>query len=153
MNISQKTVTWSLALALLLFLPINYLVLFEPLLQVLNSIAMTIGLTIVFFYGKGLRHIGQIGTAGYLLVLGIVMAWSAIVYRLFWSWLWRLMDQPDWMINHWSQAFPVWVVIIGGILHLTAQNAIENKVPRENWAWVILALVIGTVMGVVVTQY
>lgn len=70
------------------------------------------------------------------LVLGIVMAWTGAAGNASWFLLWRLAGRPEWMltaapINGWF----VWLMVLGGFLHLTAPRSIEGRFPRSNWVW------------------
>ena len=100
---------------------------------VVNGLALGISLGIVFtylgaFWESLTVHRSNL-TGGHILVLGLVLAWLSSGERGAFSYVFQWLGQPEYMRNTLMQAFAVWVLFIGGLLHLTARDAINGRLP------------------------
>lgn len=138
-------------IALAIFWPIAFLLPRIHLFDIMNALAVSVGLDVLATYsGAALRGFrDKTCTPGHLLVVGIVLAWFAVVTRLVINWAWRLLDQPTALAEHVLLAFAVWLFFLGGALHLTARNAIGNRIPRSNWMILGLSVAFGTLLGII----
>jgi hypothetical protein len=133
------------------FLPLPFYLATDNLFTLLDAVAVSIGVTVIFSYLRGsLSWVWDRPktTAGHLLVLGITATWLAAVGRLAWLWAWRLMGRPDEFFDHWFVAVTLYMFIIGGSLHLVANKAIDDRVPVGGWITLVVAVLVGLVMGV-----
>ena len=139
------------AIAVAIFWPVAFLLERNHLFDIVNGLAVAVGCGIVATYsGAALRVFrDNVCTPGHLLVVGIVTAWLAVVVRLLMIWIWRFNGQPEALINHVLLAFAVWLFVLGGALHLTARNAIEDTIPKSNLITLGLAVASGTLIGLV----
>lgn len=153
-NFTRKTQIYILLAVLVLFIPAAVLIPLHYLVEVLTAMAASLGVGVVFVYGRGLVHgfrQNKLG-AGHLLVLGILLAWGAVVTRVVWTWFVRLSDQPELMYDHWIVALVLWLLVVAAGFHITAQNAIEFEIPRHNWVWMGLLASAGVFIGLVVLR-
>ena len=119
------------------YLPYYYLI------QLLNGAFLGVTSAILFGYGRhGFRMMFDQPDEGGQLVLGITIAWLATLCQRAWLMAWRAADEPSWMLNHPFWGFLFFLQIIGAMLHTTAREAIDNRVPVG--AWVKLGAVVGT---------
>ena len=82
------------------------------------------------------------------LVLGIVAVWVGGAGNAAWFGLWRLAGKPPWMLeNAYINGFWVWMICVGGVLHLTAPRAIDGRIPRSNWVGVTSVLIASFVLA------
>lgn len=150
---SRKASLWVILAAFLLFIPAQALLPFNILIEMLNAVAVSIGIGVLFAYGRGIlqgyRRDGL--TPGHLLAIGIFFSWLAVVIRLLMVWTWRITGWEE-AVTHWSLAFAVWMFILGGALHLTAREAIEYHIPRSHWLWLSLLISVGVFIGLVVLR-
>lgn len=137
--------------ALAIFWPIAFLLPRPYLFDVMNALGVSVGLGVLGTYSgaalQGFRD--ETCTPGHLLVVGIVLAWFAVVIRLVVSWAWRLFDYPPALAEHVLLAFAVWLFFLGGVLHLTARNAVGDRIPRGNWIILGLSVTVGTLLGII----
>lgn len=84
------------------------------------------------------------------LVLGICTGFVAVLGAGIWSLLWRLAGQPAWMYNSDTNAFLVFLVVLAGVLHVTAPGAIADSIPPRRWVfWGILTGLTVLVCGII----
>ena len=149
MMVTLNRLALIVVLSIALVLPALFLLPLETLLIVLDGIAIAMGSMLVGTYIWGLRNLRTSDAGGYILVLGICIAWTAIMVRLGWFMVWRILDHPDWMDGHWIHPVTVWVIIVGGYMHLTARNAIGGAIPRSNWLLLPGAVLAGIVVALI----
>lgn len=142
-----------LVAALLLgFLPLPLFMQTDDLFMLLNAMTVVVGVAVIIAYLPGSMSWvwdRPKTTAGHLLVIGITVSWLANIGRVSWLWAWRLSGQPDDVafFNHWFLAVTLYILIIGGSLHLLAHRAIDDKVPMSGWVTLLLATMIGLIIG------
>jgi hypothetical protein len=61
------------------------------------------------------------------LIVGIVVASVACAYMFAVHWLWRAVDKPDWLIDHWTVALSRWVFVMGAILVMVSSGAEDGQ--------------------------
>lgn len=149
----SRTLWWSM-LAWLGFIPLAVFLDRDSLFDLMYGLATAIGIGVLISYLPGIVVAIKAPqpSGAMLLVLGIACSWSATAGRTIWSWVYRFLDKPAGMIDHWSLAFLVWVIFWGGVLHMSAKDAIDGQIPRRSWIKVgaIVAIAIATmvVLGV-----
>lgn len=150
MMLSRRRRVFVSVLALASFWPVAFVLERSHLFDIMNALAVAVGCCIVVTYlGAALRAFREeVCTPGHLLVVGIVLAWSAVVTRLVMIWAWRVFDRPPALLDHVLLPFTVWLFVLGGALHLTARNATGSTIPRSNGIMLGIALASGTLLGV-----
>lgn len=148
---NQTTKRLLLVLAILVaFLPFPFFLETENLFTLLDAVAVTLGVAVIFSYLRGsldwIWHRPST-TAGHLLVFGIVATWIATTGRLTWLWIWRLTGRPHEFFDHWFVAMTIYLFIVGGALHLAANRAIEDRVPLSGWVTLLVAVAFGLLIG------
>lgn len=77
------------------------------------------------------------------LIMGIVLTWFAtLLYRGWGIWS-RATGFPEWMRYSPIAGFLLYLFILGGILHITAPNSLNDRVPTLAWIRVGLAIGFG----------
>ena len=139
-DILSSRLAWAGFIACALFWIIAPFVPRDLLYAVINSVAVSLGIGILVAYipgvSKTLRARPNELSMGHILVVGVVATWTALAIRTSWSWVWRYYDKPADMIDSLVLAFSGFLTILGGILHLSARDAINGQVPARTWRWV-----------------
>lgn len=148
----MSTICARLALSLIAglgFLPFILFLSGDDRFTMLDSVAVSVGVGVVWAYAPGWWHWlkAHRTTAGHLLVLGVGLTWVALVGRLGWLWAWRLLGRPDQFFDHWFVALLLYFVIVGGALHLVANRAIDDQIPVAGWITLGVAVAIGVITG------
>lgn len=124
------------------------------LFDLLNAMAVAIGTGVIVAYAPGviktLQSRPEDISTGHILVVGIVCAWVAAVVRSGWNWAWRYLGKPDALIDHLGVAYLLVVLIMGGIAHLAAKDAINGQIPRESWRRIGIYTALGLAVGALV---
>lgn len=82
--------------------------------------------------------------------LGIFISWGAQAAWRAMSLLWLLSGQPRELVDNDLIGFFQFLVICGGILHITAPRAMDRRVPKERWIFVGCVAAAGAALGVLV---
>jgi hypothetical protein len=79
------------------------------------------------------------------LMLGIALAWAATGLSRLWVLMLVNLDRPEWMLGNHILPFIYFLIVLAGILHLTAPATVPGVADemRTNWWYVVGALVIG----------
>lgn len=86
------------------------------------------------------------------LILGIVMSWIGVAGSAGWVLIWSLSGQPQWMLDSNINGWFLWLQILGGTLHLTARNSVDDEVPKPNWIKLGVAVAVGVLIGIAFTS-
>jgi hypothetical protein len=113
----------------------------HDLFDLLNALSVSVGVGVLIAYISATYHAltTRERSGGDLLVLGIDCTWFAVIGRQIYLWWWRWHTDIEQVndgigsLNSLPFAFFVWMLIGGGLLHLTARGAIEGRVPPVNW--------------------
>ncbi len=126
----------------------------DIVLELINSIHITIGLAVIYVYTpvmwrdifiRGLP-MGPI----HHLALGITFTWLSIVVSRGYSSLFRLTANHDLLYNYAWLGFFSWLGIIGGVLHITAPKKIKTVViETREWLPIVIAFTSGSLLTVV----
>lgn len=136
-----------------LFMPLVWLFPSNDLNIVLDSMIISVGLGIAYSYGRGglAWFMEYPTTEGHYLVLGILLSWTGSctrVARLFW---WRIYGRQDaffdYWFDHWSVSLTLYLLVIGGIMHMAAHRAINNEVPVTGWVTCFVTAAAGMAAG------
>jgi hypothetical protein len=108
------------------------------LYEAVTAMAAAIGVGVLIAYMPGIIHVIRSSDrrSGNLLILGIGCTWLAILGNRVWGWTFQYLGTPEWMLHHQALSFIIWIAFSGGVLHLTAYNAVDGKVP--SWAWAMI---------------
>lgn len=119
-----------------------------------NAMALMVAVVIVIAYSPEVWETVRLPrkevSGGHLLVLGIVVAWISSAERGAFSYVYRYLGEPKWMMDTLLQAFAVWVLVWGGVMHVTAKGAIHGHIPRRNWVklgWAVAGAVALVLFG------
>lgn len=161
MMIEKRSMLWVGALSLWgLFFPAAIFLERQILFEVLNSLSFAVAVGVLVGYGpdavRSLRTPLRELRPGQALLIGVAIAWlgTALVFGVLWWW--RIQDKPDAVIDSVWNAFPRWMIITGGLLHLVASRAVDDVIPpqaylRLGW-WIALGLGISAVTVTVMSQ-
>lgn len=91
------------------------------------------------------RHGAKSGEG--ILALGLFWVCSFGAIQRFWTIVFRWLDRPDWMLDHWSNPLAVWSIFWGLIIIMLAPGTQQGNVPARNQVQVILAVFIGALVA------
>lgn len=142
-------------IVLLGFFPVWFVVPYNVLDEILRSVAVAVGAGIVYAYSRGLYTGWKANKIdyGYLLVVGIVFSWFGLILAVSLGWLRDWLSGGELLWHSILMAFAIWLFIFGGILHLTAQDAINGYIPRSHWVRISTYIVAGTVLGLLLLRF
>lgn len=76
------------------------------------------------------------------LSLGIGASWAGELAFRTYSFIWRMLDQPEWLTESPFVPAILTLTFLAGVLDVTAPGAVDGVVPRKNW------ITLGAVAGV-----
>lgn len=110
----------------------------EPLLNASSVLVLIGGLAIfVSWFPSFLMGVitgARIGS--WQLPVGVVLTWMGISEQRTWTLIWRLVGQPDWMLNHHFIGQANWVIFLSSVLYIISPGNETGEVPVKNW-WVL----------------
>lgn len=135
------------------FIPIALILPTRLLFDLMNAVAVSIGVGVVAAYFAGAWRWTKTSrsTGSNLLILGIMATWLAATGRLVGIWTWRGLGQPAGFLDHPIFAFGIYLFILGGALHLTASNETDNAIPPLNWLLLGLFVAVGVLLAFVLS--
>lgn len=118
--------------------PVAYIVPRPLLLEFINGMiaALSLGLVMAYTPGawKALRTRPYRLSGGHLLILGVTLVQAAITSIFTWGWFYRIFDKPQWMEDHAIRGWLVYLIFIGGVLHLMAGDVnSDSSFPTKGW--------------------
>lgn len=84
---------------------------------------------------------------GYILALGICLAWSGEFLVRSWWFAWRILDEPLWMIAHPVIPLFIGLKCAGGILHAVAPLRSRGRPTQIALGGAIMAAWLGVVVA------
>lgn len=149
------TIRW-LALPFLLFFILALIFPAVFLIKWLSWILVVVAVGVVSTYivavWNGLLRSGPMPQYTHL-AIGIFLAWTGVVMTRTWSGVIRLYPLETWMRESYFIAFYIWTTLMAGIFHMTAPGAIDGVVPTMNWIKIGIAVMIGILLGVVISAF
>lgn len=136
--------------------PFALLVPHDVMLELINGLvaALSVGLVVAYMPGvwSRLRENPYLVTGADMLVLGIVVVQFAVAGLFIWSWAFRVLGQPQWMIDHPFRGWFLYLLSLGGALHLMASDVgpINYHIPDRGWMRVGIMTALGFGVGVLV---
>ncbi len=135
-DVLRSRVTWTASLlilgyfVLMRYVPVSNTKMYEGL----HTLRISIGIAVIIAYSDVCLDAIRVSKPDRVgqLALGIVTSWIGTVGSGLWSLLWRLGGKPPWMLESSFSGVWWWLMILGGILHITAPGAINGIVPRRN---------------------
>jgi hypothetical protein len=117
--------------------------------EVVNGMLFGVSVMVAWAYGPGAlasiraREINRVEH----LMLGIALAWVATGLSRLWVLMLINLNRPEWMIGNHILPFIYFLIVLAGILHLTAPANVPDAAGRmhTNWWYVVAALIIGLV--------
>jgi hypothetical protein len=154
---AKNRITLAVLGAWLLYWPVTYVIDRHMLLEFVNGMiaALSVGITLAFFPGawRALRERPYQMSGAHLLVLGINLVQISIVGLFTWGWVYRLLDKPYWMVDHLFRGWLVYLLFIGGLLHLMAADIDHDAMPSRGWLHVCAAIAAGLGVAVVLLLF
>ncbi len=117
--------------------------------EVVNGMLFGVSAMVAWAYGPGAlasiraRQINRVEN----LMLGIALAWMATGLTCLWVLMLINLERPEWMLGNHILPFLYFLIVLAGILHLTAPSSVPDAAGRmhTNWWYTIWALAIGLV--------
>lgn len=108
----------------------------ELMMQLLNSLVISLCVAVVGTFSVGvyetLRHRRPINGED-VMMIGIILGWSAEATQRIWSLMWNGSGRPEWMVENWFIPSMLWVTAIGLIFHVAAPGTIAGRIPKKSW--------------------
>jgi hypothetical protein len=145
-----------LAMSWMAYWPVSLIVPRQILLEAVNGMlaALSIGVVMAFFPGAwwALRNRPYRMDGSHLLVLGITVIQIAVSVLFVWSWAYRFLDQPAWMVDHLFRGWIVYLLFLGGLLHLMAGDMGTGKdnTALPTTGWIHIGAVVAGGLGILV---
>lgn len=154
----RSNMLWLALFVWVIFWPFVFILDRDTLYESVTAIAGAIGIGVLVAYTPGIIRAIRADDrrSGNLLILGIGCTWFAAVGNRVWGWTYNLLGHPEWMLQHPFISFLIWIFFTGGVLHLTAYNAVDGRVPPKAWAYVggitAAGLIVSFALGWTVTR-
>lgn len=140
-----------------LYWPVTYFIDRTMLFEFVNGMiaALSIGITLAFFPGawRALRERPYKMSGAHLLVLGINLVQISIAALFAWGWAYRLFEKPQWMVDHLFRGWLVYLLFIGGLLHMMAADIDHDVMPSRGWLHVCAAIAAGLGIAVILLLF
>jgi len=81
------------------------------------------------------------------LIMGIWVAWNFDLATRVWSLAYRYTDNSDWMLTTNTVTLLLFGRLLAAMLHVTAPDAIDGRVPASSWMKLGLAFLAGVVVA------
>jgi hypothetical protein len=124
---------------------------FWTLHEIVSSLVIGLSAAVMILFGReawaAFRE--RIPDRAYQLVMGIVVAWGAVLLNRAYHLWWRGNGQRIDLVNNDMVTFFSFVLSIAAILHLTVPGAIDGRIPKKQWA--ILSGAVG--VGIALAAY
>lgn len=122
--------------------------------EVVNGMLFGVSVMVAWAYGPGALasiRAKQMNRVEHLM-LGICLAWAATGMSRLWVLLLINLERPEWMLGNHILPFVYFLIVLAGILHLTAPNTVPDATGKmhTNWWYVVGALAIGLVLTTLV---
>lgn len=122
---------------------------FEALNVLVRCVTLFVSVAVLVAYGRwGIVALTRKRISrGYQLLLGITLSWlGSLLLSAYIVW-WRARGVPGESISSDIATFGAFLTTIGGVLHITAPGAFEEKVPPRNWIMLGLAVAAGVTLA------
>jgi hypothetical protein len=137
-----------------IYWPVEMIIPTNVLLEFINGMIASMSIGIVTAYMPGawevLRRRPYRLSGGDLLMVGATLVQMAIAALFVWGWAYRLLDEPEYMIDHPLRGWIVYALFIGSVLHLMAWEVEEAEHSLPTKGWVHLGAWISAGLGLVV---
>lgn len=147
------------AVAWFMYWPIAAILPQDIILELINGLiaSLSVGLVVAYIPGVWYRlrmSPYQISGAD-MLVLGIATVQIAIASLFVWAWVYRILDTPEWMVDHPFRGWIVYLLALGGVLHLMASDVgiSAESIPDRVWMHLGIAVAVGMMVGVLVLAF
>lgn len=137
---------WFVALAV----PGNYLAVFLSAALVFVALSVCLMYSPVVIQAIADNKIDRVAQ----LCMGVVVSWAMIgAIRMLHIVYHRADDTPSWVFTNNLVDYFAFLVLCGGVLHLTAPDSVSGKVPAKSWCIVSLCMAGGVALtGVAHTE-
>lgn len=88
-------------------------------------------------------------TDAHLLVLGTTIMHWGIAAIFAWSWVYRILNRPEWMVDHPLRGWLIYLVFLGAVLHL-AVGDVQSKGTLPSRGWLHIGTFIALGLGLTV---
>ncbi|WP_073051397.1 hypothetical protein [Kaistia soli] len=152
-DLARSRTVWIAVSLLIGYWPVAWLFSGPGFIELLNSILLGVSTAVMISYApeaiRAATHARPDKTDQ--LILGIVVTWLATILFRGWGIWSRATGFPEWMRYSPMFGFMIFLFILGGVLHITAPNTIDDRVPRRAWMRVGLAIGAGAfIAGMIV---
>lgn len=140
--------------AWLAYWPVTLIADRSVLLEAVSGMIAAISAGIVCAYAPGAWSVLRLRpyklTGADLLLLGVVVVQFSITLLFIWSWSYRLLGGPDWMVDHYFRGWVIYLLFIGNVLHLLAWDTDEKNhiLPTKSWVHIGSLVAIGLGLAV-----
>lgn len=122
--------------------------------EVVNGMLFGVSIMVTWAYGPGAitsLRAKELNRVEHLM-LGIALAWAATGLSRLWVLMLINLGRPEWMIGNHTLPFIYFLIVLAGILHLTAPGTVPDAAGKmqTNWWYVVTALLIGLAFTVIV---
>jgi hypothetical protein len=129
----RRNSCWAVFFVAVIYGVIAWFVRNNPLLVFLRAVEMTVGASVLIGLWWALRSVWAEGyrrvQPDHIYTLGTVLLWLGVTGNAAWLFVWRVSDEPVWMVNSAINGFFVVLICIGGILQMVAPWAEEGAFP------------------------
>lgn len=155
----QNRIVIFLILAWFAYWPVAAITPQDIVLELINGMiaALSVGLVVSYTPAvwQRLRRSSKTVSGADMLVLGIATVQVAIAALFIWAWIYRILETPEWMVDHPVRGWIVYLLALGGVLHLMASSVgiTEETIPDKTWMQLGIATAVGLAVGVLVLAF
>lgn len=125
--------------------------------EVVNGMLFGVSVMVAWAYGPGALaslRAQKLHRVEHLM-LGIALAWVATGLSRLWVLLLINLHRPEWMVGNHTLPFIYFLIVLAGILHLTAPSSVPDAAGKmhTNWWYIVSALIIGLAFTAVVLYF
>ena len=136
----------------MMYWPVAMLVPQAVILELINGMvaSIAIGLAVAYFPGVWRQfRIKRSGVTGpELLLLGITLVQVSLGTLYVWAWAFRYFGGPPWMEDHAFRGWIVYLLFLGGVLHLMAPGMQPVSPPPLERPWVQVGVMVAIGLGI-----
>jgi hypothetical protein len=140
---------WVIPVAIILYTVIAWYFDNTDVLVIMRSLQFTVSAALLWLLWDAFRIIWKDRDGvdeDHVAMTGQLLLWLAVFFSSMWLLLWRVADEPRWMVDSAVNGFMVLLVVFAGIFQLAAPGARNGRFPLR----AIKALMVSVVMALVI---